>query len=399
MNPSQDLLHFLRSSPDSVLILSQDKGKIVWADDVFLERWGFSKGALFDTSLIRMPSVSRQARHGLIRLYVKARRGDEDKKGFVFHYLDANNQVKKALSRASRVEIDNRTYILFTFKDLPPRKWVCVDYMALESWEAQQDLGYEPYLEFRPNLPILPPAESADRRPFLEKIASQMCVVRANQAAVNLYSSKNESLIGRTFASFFHNQEDMLRFMDMLSVVGQMKAETVVNASGGKAVDIEMNCRVQFEADDSIAVLYCAQRNLFKIRYYESLIGGNRIENDFVFQQPHIGLAFLMASRPIVCPSAPLSSDQLDGIMEKILVTRANQAMLELQKTDSASFLMKPMTILFESREEARRILKELFSRRECSSDTPHHASSFRPIIDESSRLTGVMVARGQRWK
>jgi PAS domain-containing protein len=234
---------------------------------------------------------------------------------------------------------------------------------------------------------------------YLRAAGNSLRVKYANKAAIKLYRGENGILTGETFVSFFNNEDDALRFLDMLSIVGQMRAETTVNTHG-KPVPVEMHCEVKFSEGGAIGAVYCGQRDLSGAQRYATIIGGSRQEMDFVFNQPFTGIAVLEPSHPVERPEADNVDFQLDTILERIVITRANQAMLDICGTDRAKFLMKPMTTLFNDPDVARQVLKELFVMRNTSVESyalpekrVERVSFYRAIFDDADRLREIFVA------
>lgn len=397
----QDPFSIINSLPDAVLVLSRNRGKIIEANNVFLEQTGFTKERLINAQPAALPLFSPQSRRGLLRLFIHALRDTESKKSFRFQHVSTDKIIRDLEAVASRFTTPEEDYVVFTFREVPGRENGRVDYADIESWESYLNLAGEPYLEFRPAIPLLPPLEVDDRISFLKLAGGSLRVRYANRAAMDFFSQGNGSLEGRTFSSFFNNGDDAFRFLDMLSVVGQMKAETAVTGANSQAVQVEMNCMVRFEKDGTIAAVYCSQRDLSGYRHYEAVLGGSRIEMDFTFNQPFIGLAFLSPSRPLERSGAEHADDALDAMLDQILIVRANHAMLSIHGMDKTQFLMKPMMDLFPDRDLARRILRELFVTRvssaavydDTSKETFRHVSIFRSTFDDADRMNGILVA------
>jgi hypothetical protein len=165
-----------------------------------------------------------------------------------------------------------------------------------------------------------------------------------------------------------------------------------------------MHCVVKFDEEGSIAAVYCAQRDLTGHERYKAIIGGSQLEMDFAFNQPFTGFAFLAPAAPIERPQADNVDAKLDDILDRVLIMRANQAMVDIYNTDKARFLMKPMRELFADMNTARQVMKELFVMR--TSSVERYASSeetvenvlerisiFRATFDNADRMNGVFVA------
>jgi hypothetical protein len=270
---------------------------------------------------------------------------------------------------------------------------------GMESLRSYLTLGYEPYLEFRSSAPLPPVGEMEDRLPLLKSMGESLQVRFANDAAIKLYRGGKGSLKGETFLSFFNKEDDAFRFLDMLSVVGLMKAETTVIAHDKELIEVEMNCAVKFDEKGAIVAVYCCQRNMTKQKRYEALLGGSRTEMDFMFNQPFVGFAALAPRRPLEFPKAEYVDEALDAMLSRIVILRANQTMFTIYGTEKARFLMKPMTELFPNGETARQALKELFVMRTTSLEVftlPEgefrYVSIFRAAFDDANRLSGISV-------
>jgi len=186
--------------------------------------------------------------------------------------------------------------------------------------------------------------------------------------------------------------------------VGQVKAETTVNAYN-RSMQIEMNCEVRFNDDDgSIVALYCGQRDLSGRLRYQAILGSSQLEISFMFSQPFTGFAFLAPATSIERPRADNVDDKLDEILEQILVLKANDAMSDIYNIEKSKFLMKPLKAFFLTQDTARQILKELFVMRTTS--VKHFASYadgqaeifelvtfYAATFDDVDHLNGILIA------
>ncbi|MDR1978957.1 MAG: PAS domain-containing protein [Synergistaceae bacterium] len=411
MNASQNIspiIDAFNTLPDGVLIISPKRGKIVGANDVFFEWLGISENALVDVPLIDLPFFKKHIRHGLLRLFVKAVHGKGRGVSFSFPYVNSEKTVKNVLATAGCFTMTDQEYVVFTFKELPAREILFTGGDDAASWKAYLGLAYEPYMEFRPTEPLGVFHEQDERMSYLKFAGDSLRVKFANNAAITFYKGEGGLLTGETFASFFNNQEDALRFLDMLAAVGQMKAETAVNAHN-KIARVAMHCVVKFNEEGTIAAVYCAQRDLTGHQRYEAIIGGSRLELDFAFNQPFTGLAFLAPQSPIERPQAENVEFRLDEILDQMLIMRANQTMMDIYNADKSRFLMRPMRDLFVDQNIARQVMKELFVMRttsveryasseeavedEAVEDVFERVSVFRAIFDDADRMNGVFVA------
>jgi hypothetical protein len=320
---------------------------------------------------------------------------------FSFPHSGADNVVKNIVASAKKASIAGEERIVFTFSHAPVQEVLVTTGEDAGSWKSCLDLTYEPYMEFRLVMPVRDFDGQDDRTAYLRQLGDNLKVKFANGAAVKLYrGEENGGLAGDSFISFFNNQNDALRFLDMLSIVGQIKAETLVNAHN-RIAQVEMRCQVRFGKDeDSIAALYCAQRDLTGYQRYAAIIGSSRVEMNFVFNQPFTGFAFLAPPRPIERPGADNVDSQLDEILNRIHILRANDAITEIYQMDKAQFMMKPMRVLFTAQETARQVMKELFVMRITSveryseaRDVLERVSTYQATFDSADRLTGVLVA------
>jgi hypothetical protein len=310
--------------------------------------------------------------------------------------------VRNVLATAERFTMGGQEYVVFTLKELPPQE-ILITGDDAASWKAYLALAYEPYIEFCPAAPLEPFHEQDERASYLRFTGDALRVKVANKAAVTFYRGEGGSLTGETFASFFNREDDALCFLDMLAAVGEMKAETVVNTYS-KITQVEMHCEVKFDEEGAIAAVYCAQRDLTGQQRYKAIIGGSRLEMDFIFNQPFTGFAFLAPSSPIERPQADNVDAKLDDILDQILIVRANQAIVDIYNTDKARFLMKSMRELFSDMNTARQALKELFVMRTTSveryasfeervGDVLERVSIFRAVFDNADRMNGIFVA------
>jgi PAS domain-containing protein len=410
MNASQELspiIDAFNALPDGVLIISPKRGKIVGVNSVFFELSGISETELLDVQLINLPFFKKRIKQGLLRLFVKAIHGKGHGVSFSFPFVNPEKMVKNILATADRFTMADQEYIVFVFKELPPQEILITGGDDAASWKAYLGLAYEPYIEFRPLVPLEPFREHDERMAYLRFVGDALRVKIANRAAITFYRGSEGFLSGVPFVSFFNNEDDALRFLDMLAAVGQMKAETAVNTYN-KIAQVEMHCVVKFDDQEgAIAAVYCGQRDLTGHQRYEAIIGGSRMEMDFVFNQPFTGFAFLAPQNPIERPRADNVDPQLDEILNQILIVRANEAMVDIYHTDKSRFLMKPMRELFVDPNIARQVMKELFVMR--TSSVERYASSdeeefervsiFRAMFDNADRMLGVFVATSRDYR
>ncbi|MDR2528868.1 MAG: PAS domain-containing protein [Synergistaceae bacterium] len=402
MNIGPEVLSIINALPDAVLAVERKRGKTIVANALFYAYLGISEDILEDVNLFHAPTLTKNAKRGLLRLFVKARSGNKDREEFTFPHVGADSMVKNFLATAQNASFAGDEGIVFTFRPVPREP---PSGESGGSWESYLGLAYEPYLEFRPSVPLEGRRDQEDRTSYLKLLGENLKVKFANDAAVTLYRGENgEGLMGAPFFSFFNNQSDALRFLDMLSFVGQMKAETLVNAFN-RIAQVEMRCAVLFGEEDSITALYCAQRDLTSHQHYAAIIGDSRREMNFAFRQPFTGFAFLAPPEPVERPQAENVDARLDEILNSITIIKANDAIVDIYKTEKSQFLMKPMRALFASQDTARQVMKELFvmrvtstERYDESGDTLERVSIYEAAFDEADRMTGVLVATSKHY-
>ena len=400
MGIALDVFSFINSLPDAVLILDRRRGKFIAANAVFFKLMGFAKDAFVDTPIYKLPFNSKETRHGLLRLFLKASRKNEYC-NYSFHHVCPDGTVATLSAFAAKAVLREQEYVIFNLKRTEHKgeQYAEDDADSLKFYKA---LAYEPYMEFRPGSPVHVVEEQERRMDFLHMLGESLRVKFSNSAAAKFYQGdRGGSLTGHTFLSFFNKESDAIRFLDMLSAVGQMKAETTVNTYKDFAVQVEMNCVVKFDEDGAIEILYCSQRDLSGYQRYKSIIGGSRLEMEFMFNQPFVGFAFLVPPHPLERPKIENLDATLDDMLNRITVVRANQTVMEIYGSDKSKFFMKPMAGLFNDAGVARQVLKELFVMRESSSgrlgisgkeNDFEGVAIYRAIFDDADRLTGVFV-------
>jgi PAS domain-containing protein len=394
----QDVLSVIDALPCAILLLDRKRGRVVLANKAFLRQSGFPEEDFFDKQLISMSIFTKSIRRGLIRLFIKARQGKGENESFSFPYVYPDKTVRELLASAGRVAVSGREYVVVTFMEPSPQDSATRE-NEMESLKSYLILGYEPYLEFRPSSPLPPVGEMENRLPFLKEISESLQVRFANDAAVKLYRGGRGVLEGKTFLSLFSKKDDAFRFLDMLSVVGLMKAQTSVVAYEGEIVQVDMNCAVKFDGRGAIAALCCCQRNMSRQKRYEAILGGSRTEMNFMLNQPFVGFASLVPRRPLEFPGAEDADEELDAMLNQIAILRANQTMLTIYGAEKTRFLMKPMMDLFPDKKTARQALKELFVMRTTSLEVfslsegeSRYVAIFRAAFDDANRLNGISV-------
>ena len=396
MGVSQDVFSLINALPEAVLIVDRRRGKFAGGNAVFSELMGASNNPLLGTQIFDLPFSTKRVKHELLRLFVKVSRDAGYNKTYSFHHVSPDASIKNISASARKIALGDGEYIVFTLRKEQSEK---VQLSDSDSWNFYMQLASEPYMEFRPVIPV-PIIGSPDSRvEFLQMLGEVLRVKYANKAAAEFYFDKQGTLEGKSFISLFNRESDAIGFLDMLSVVGHMKGETAVNTNKALGINVEMDCVVRFDNQDDIAALYCNQRDLSSAERYKAIIGGSKFETDFMFHQPFVGFAFLAPSQPLERPPIENLDAKLDEMLDQILIVRANQTIIDIYGSDKSKFFMKPMRGLFSEDRVARQVLKELFVMRETSSGWPSVSgddfelvSVFRAVFDNADRLSGVLV-------
>ena len=275
----------------------------------------------------------------------------------------------------------------------------------IAAFNAFADMTQEPWLEFRPRsqgVPMLFQEED-----LLENLGQELIVHKASKAARKLFSQGDPSLErtdlplrGKSFMSFFYREETALQFLDMLSKVGQLQAPTTLVAESGEPLEVEMSCSVQFGAEDTITALYCIPR---RVEQNQDLIVQHSVsgqEQDFIFSQPFLGLGRMVPLQPLVRPQPANADTVLNGYLDNILLTNANDALGELYGVEKNALLMRSMPFLFPNRSAAIQVLKELFVTRQSSFATYRENTEdllrialFKAVFNDADHMTRIFLA------
>ena len=409
MNISRETQAIIEAFSDPILIIGPSRGSVVAYNRAFVHDLGFAEETFSGKFFLQLPQFSRAVSRGLIKIYIKARRGERDIPPYVFQHSDNVRTLRTVSAFASPVEVSNsdRPCVMLRFQFLSPA--VSDDLQKEEDAEAFDvfsEISCEPWIEFRPSMPITAPQFSEeDRRKRLSLIGQRLKVARAGKAAVNFYGLSNETPApgekagARDFLSFFYREDDALRLLDILATIGFVKAgASLVNAQG-QVMDAEVSCSMHFGEDDSITALYCIFHFSEELMKYRTTINENRIEREFVFNQPFLGLGRLAPNHPLDRPDAANADEELGRSLDSILIVTANAALAHLHKSQKSQFLMHPMSILFPDRASAVQVLKELFVTRKSSftaygeDGTPERITVFKAMFNNADQITGIFIA------
>ncbi|MCL2009120.1 MAG: PAS domain-containing protein [Synergistaceae bacterium] len=399
MGVSRDVFSLINASPEAILIVDRKRGKFSGANTAFSELMGFANDDFLGTQMFDLPFRSRDTMRRLFRLFFMISQGAGRVGTYTFNETRPDGTVVKVSASARVAGLGDKEYVIFNFRQEQPAETPPWD---ADSWESYLKLAYGPYMEFRPAAPIHVIDDPESRVDFLRMLGDNLRVKFFNRAANRFYYEDQGTLEGRTFLSLFDKESDAIGFLDMLSVVGRMKAEAAVSTNKAIGVQMEMDCTIKFDENGDVAALYCGQRDLSEAQRYRNIIGGSKFELEFMLQQPFVGFAFLIPNQPLECPSNEDIDSKLDEMLDQITVIRGNDAMVNIYNLDKSKFFMKPMRELFYDAVVARKVLKELFVARESSSgrynaaggeDGFERVSIYRGTFDKAGRLTGVFVA------
>jgi len=398
MDVSRNVFSFINVLPDAVLIIDRKRGKLIGANTVFFKLTGLADNAFLGTRVLDLPFSSKKIKRGLFRLFINLSRDAGYNKTYLFAHVCPDGTIKNVSASAHMFVIDGQECVVFNFKLIQPE---VAPFNFVDSWNYYLALAYEPYLEFRVTTPVYIIDNQEDRLEFLRMLGETLRVKFSNNAAVKLYGDNGGTLEGKTFLSLFNKEEDAIGFLDILSVVGHIKAETNVNTNKAMAVRVEMDCEVKFDKDDNITALCCSQRDLSGHERYKATIEGYKFEMDLMLNQPFVGFAFLYPPSPLERPPVEDLDATLDDMLNQITVARANETMIDIYDSDKSKFLKKPMLELFDDADVARQVLKELFVMRETSlgkfkasegEDDFELVLILRATFNKADQLSGVLV-------
>lgn len=397
------------SLSDPILVIGPHRGRVVAYNAAFVRELGSFGENFRGRSFTRMPQFVRSVRRGLLDLYVRAKRRKDDKPPFSFQYVDAQGYLKSLSASAGLMEWGDRSSVVFHFRSLPASTAAAPQQAEdTAAFSTLVDMTREPWMEFRSHQIVEPISlDDEDKAGRLLALGQKLVVHKASKAAQKVFASPNSSLdsatspiMGKDFISFFHREEDALRFLDMLSNVGQLRAPTTLIDGSGKMLDVEMSCAARFESGDAIAALYCIPRSSELSRNYKTLLSENRKEQEFIFNQPFLGLGQLVPSQPLDRPDPAHVDEVLNSCLESIRLLNANDALASHYGTLKSSLLMQPMSCLFPSRSAGIQVLKELFVTRQSSFATYDEKTEelqritlFKALFNDADCMVRIFVA------
>jgi len=399
MSISQDVFSFIDALPEAMFIVDQKKRTLVGSNAAFSELTGLTVDTFLGTQIFDLPFSSREAKRGILRLFIKVSRDAGYDKPYSFTYVCPKGNIRNIQASARVPVLGGQKYVVFCLKQDQSQE-VLLD--GLDSWKFYLAMAYESFMEFRPAIPVAVVDEPDGRMDFLQKLGNSLQVKFFNDSAAEFYNDPRGTLEGRTFLSLFNKENDAIGFLDMLAVVGRIKSETAVSTNKVPRVHVEMSCVVKFNDEGNITALYCSHRDLSKERRFRDIIGSNKLEMSFMFHQSFVGFALLAPPYPLERPSIENLDAKLDEMLDQITAIRGNETMIGMHASDKSGFFMKPMRGFFYDSVEARQVLKELFVMRETSLGKPKETgnendleqiSIFRGMFDNADRLNGVFIA------
>ena len=370
MQINRETQAIIDSLSDPVLIIGPRMGRILACNAAFIRELVFSEESIKGRSFIRIPQLTRPIRHGLLALYFRAKHNRDEKTPFVFQCADPQGNPKTISATVDILNCDGRELIMAHLHAVLPTDAV-LSHQAedIVAFNAFADMTLEPWLEFRPrsqNVPML--LDNEDRISYLMNLGREFVVHKASKAARRLFGQDAPSLgvfdfplKGKGFMSFFYRDDDALRFLDMLSKVGQLQALTTMVGESGEILEVEMSCSVHFGTKDTVTALYCIPRRIEQDRdlIVQHSVSGQ--EQDFIFSQPFLGLGRMVPLQPLTRPHHANADTVLNGYLDDILLTNANDALGELYGVEKNALLMHSMPVLFPDRSAAVQVLRELF--------------------------------------
>ena len=409
MQINRETQAIIDSLSDPVLVVSSRMRRILACNAAFVRELGFLDENIKGRSFIHIPQLTRPIRHGLLDLYFRAKRNKDDRTPFVFQFADPQGSLKTISATVDILIFDGEEFIMAYLHIVLPTD-IALSHQAedIAAFNAFVDMTQEPWLEFRPrsrDVPIL--LDEEDRISYLMNLGRGFVVHKASKAARKLFGQRDPSLgitdfplKGKGFMSFFYREEDALRFLDMLSKVGQLQAPTTLVGESGKALEMEMSCSVHFGTEDTITALYCILRRIEQDRdlIVQHSVSGQ--EQDFIFSQPFLGLGRMVPLQPLARPQPANADTVLNRYLDDILLTNANDALGELYGVEKNALLMHSMPFLFPDRSAAVQVLKELFVTRQSSFATYRkntgellRVALFKAVFNDADLMTRIFVA------
>ena len=406
MQINRETQAIIDSLSDPVLVISSKMRRILACNAAFVHELGFLDENIKGRSFIRIPQLTRPIRHGLLELYFRAKRSRDDKTPFVFQFADPQGSLKTISATVDILIFDGEEFILAYLHIVLPTD-IALSHQAedIAAFNAFADMTQEPWLEFRPRSQDVSMLFNEEAQ--LVTLGQEFVVHKASKAARKLFGQdvtglglSDFPLKGKSFMSFFYREEAALRFLDMLSKVGQLQAPTTLVGESGEALEVEMSCSVHFGTEDTITALYCIPRRIEQDRdlIVQHSVSGQ--EQDFIFSQPFLGLGRMVPLQPLVRPHPTNADTVLNGYLNDILLTNVNDALVEFYGVEKNALLMQSMPFLFPNRSAAVQVLRELFVTRQSSFATYREDTGellrialFKAVFSDADLMTRIFVA------
>ena len=123
-------------------------------------------------------------------------------------------------------------------------------------------------------------------------------------------------------------------------------------------------------------------------------------EQNFIFSQPFLGLGRMVPLQPLTRPHHANADTVLNGYLDDILLTNANDALGELYGVEKNALLMHSMPVLFPDRSAAVQVLRELFVTRQSSFATYHEHTGellrialFKAVFNDADHMARIFLA------
>lgn len=406
MQINRETQAIIDSLSDPVLVISSKMRRILACNAAFVHELGFLDENIKGRSFIRIPQLTRPIRHGLLELYFRAKRSRDDKTPFVFQFADPQGSLKTISATVDILIFDGEEFILAYLHIVLPTD-IALSHQAedIAAFNAFADMTQEPWLEFRPRSQDVSMLFNEEAQ--LVTLGQEFVVHKASKAARQLFGQdvtglglSDFPLKGKSFMSFFYREEAALRFLDMLSKVGQLQAPTTLVGESGEALEVEMSCSVHFGTEDTITALYCIPRRIEQDRdlIVQHSVSGQ--EQDFIFSQPFLGLGRMVPLQPLVRPHPTNADTVLNGYLNDILLTNVNDALVEFYGVEKNALLMQSMPFLFPNRSAAVQVLRELFVTRQSSFATYREDTGellrialFKAVFNDADHMTRIFLA------
>ena len=406
MQINRETQAIIDSLSDPVLVVSSRMRRILACNAAFVRELGFLDENIKGRSFIRIPQLTRPIRHGLLELYFRAKRSRDDKTPFVFQFADPQGSLKTISATVDILIFDGEEFILAYLHIVLPTD-IALSHQAedIAAFNAFADMTQEPWLEFRPRSQDVSMLFNEEAQ--LVTLGQEFVVHKASKAARKLFGQdvtglglSDFPLKGKSFMSFFYREEAALRFLDMLSKVGQLQAPTTLVGESGEALEVEMSCSVHFGTEDTITALYCIPRRIEQDRdlIVQHSVSGQ--EQDFIFSQPFLGLGRMVPLQPLVRPHPTNADTVLNGYLNDILLTNVNDALVEFYGVEKNALLMQSMPFLFPNRSAAVQVLRELFVTRQSSFATYREDTGellrialFKAVFNDADHMTRIFLA------